>query len=260
MIQNNLEHLWRKIVFIKGVLIVTCAATVFSIVSGAVVGVALWRGAFDLSRHIRQQAEADRTVFQVQKGLEGLGGSLNGSPGGIAAVRAWDGANEGLRSLGIIDQASDDSVFAAAARRQAWVSEMTQRLNEHRNQRLDQTLQLANRESLLRKLVVWTAVLTVLFGFCVPVMALTGLLWLLRKAQKQLVATARELVSDFVAKVDAHSVDGNGAPRDPFRHPRFWLEVVLLATTHVGRQSRHPLWILSSELALLVQTELDHQR
>ena len=103
---------------------------------------------------------------------------------------------------------------------------------------------VAHREEL-----IWIGALTFVFGVLLPGFVSYLLGKALRNAQKMFIQAARDLISDWRLAVD------KGGP-DPFKNMQFWVEVLLIVGSHLGRQIDHPLVQIGGDLAGLVQHEL----
>ena len=254
MIQQRLGHIWKRILMYKYLMVLTLAFNVFTALSGAVCSYLVWNGAFELSSEITKQESQIQKLAEFEKTLEAVP-ALNmkkklSRMEALAEIQAW----EKLRAKAeVMDFASYEKLppdyLVNPVASQAWLTTVREELDSKRKDSSAAILMMAKREDKLSSALMWLGSLTIIFGIAIPMIVFSLLAKALRAAQIALSESARDIVHSWSKALDKHG-------DDPFKNPKFWMEVLLIFGEQMGHHSRHPAFAITSELSYLVREEL----
>lgn len=258
MIHEGLGIIWKRIVALKYLMVLTIGFNVLAAVSGVVCSVLMWNGTFQLSEKVVSLSEKQNRISDVLSLSRGLSNSSITNKmtreEAFKEMQSWERLR--LETLAInLNSASTypNDYFTNAARAQAWLEKLNAEASALLVEYRTEIMTLAQRERVLTTAVMWIAAATLIFGVAVPLILLSLMLRALRMAQKSLTNAAKDIVKNWSTALNRYG-------EDPFRNGHFWIEALLIITEQIGAQSRHPAAMLSAELSHLVREELQRNR
>jgi len=262
MIQEQLGFVWRRLLALKYLMVLTVAFNVFTASSGLIAGYFFWRGTFSLSSEIINHT-TDANHFK--KALELIEDLKKIKPGqgpisraqAVRELQSWESLRLRLENLNLGATAPlpelPQDYFTNSVRASYFLQELKAILKQKVSQQEANILALAQRESALVKAVIWIGALTLVFGVAIPLIIFSLTLKALRQGRKALTKAAQDIVADWSKTLSRYG-------EDPFRNAHFWIEALLILTEQIGAQSRHPAALLSAELSHLVRHELERTK
>jgi cell division protein FtsX len=254
ILRENLGRLWRRIQTYKNLMVLTIALNVLVASSGLVASYLLWTGAFQLSNEILSQNQKQTELLKLSETLLQIPDldpkKTLTRESALKELRAWENLFAQARTLGLKSANNPpDDYFLNAEKGRSWKAEVKAEVAGLTKAHQAKVLNLAQREDRMTSAVLWIMALTLVFGVALPLILFSLILNSLRRAQKALAETAKEIVQDWSRSLSRYG-------DDPFKNAHFWIEAILIVSEQVGQQSRHPAAQLSAELSHLVREEL----
>jgi hypothetical protein len=256
----TLDRFFRQWSLYKNAMIVFLTINVFSVALSLFLASYYFGSKRDVghkqTQTLQQLQVADQTLTQLQNLRKNVGSKktfqLRTRADELAALQTlslWNDLKNNLTTLGLQMSGGDFIGFISTSETDTELSRLENELSAKKQSHIETMLSQMKSFDNLTRVLMWTGLVTLLFGLILPQ-------YVLYKMGKTLNAIRIEMQQSALQFIKVWAETRAGFGEDAFKNVDFWMQILLLTTQHLSRLSSHPALQVTSELAFLVREEL----